>query len=281
MAVDVPSLKLSEQSFYILRELFERECGIHLHADKKMLVVSRLQRRLEQRRLQCFEDYCALLKLPAEAEERQWMVDALTTHETFFFRAPNQFRHLTRHALPTLAHRPLRIWSAAASTGEEAYSLAMTLAEALGPAGWELLGSDISGRAVWQAARGLYPLSRLEEMPEEYLKKYCRKGLGEYAGQLLVNSSLRARTQFFRHNLLDAGAKVGSFDVIFLRNVLIYFDPPRRRQILRNMVARLRPGGYLYIGHAESASDELLELESAGHSAWRNTRTNDTQRMAP
>ncbi|MBS1208916.1 MAG: chemotaxis protein methyltransferase CheR [Proteobacteria bacterium] len=268
MSLEIAAQDLSEQCFQVLRDLFEHESGIRLPSDKKPLVVSRLQHRLIQRRAKSFEDYCALLKSPAEAAERQCFVDALTTHETFFFRDPRQFQHLASQALPTLPQRPVRIWSAAASTGEEAYSLAMTLAETFGLAGWELLGSDISERVIEHAARGLYPQYRLDNMPSEYMKKYCRRGLGEYAGHLLVNADLRNRTRFFRHNLLDATANLGTFDVIFLRNVLIYFDPPRRLQILRNVTARLRPGGYLYIGNTESLSESLADMELIGNSAY-------------
>ena len=146
MALDVSVLRVSEQSFATLRMLFERESGIRLRDEKKSLVVSRLQGRLEQRGLRSIEDYCALLVQPVEEDERHRMVDALTTHETYFFREPRHFEHLARQALPCLPQRPLRIWSAASSSGEEGYSLAMVLAEALGPAGWALYGSDISAR---------------------------------------------------------------------------------------------------------------------------------------
>ena len=277
MALDVPVLRLSEQSFGTLRMLFERESGIRLRDEKRTLVVSRLQARLEQRGMRSMEDYCALLLRPAEQEERQRMVDALTTHETYFFREPRHFEHLAQQALPALTQRPLRIWSAASSTGEEAYSLAMILAEALGPAGWELLGSDISTRVLEVAQRGLYALNRLECMPRAFLQKYCRRGFGPYEGQLLINSSLRARTRFLRHNLLDASNPLGMFDVIFLRNVLIYFDPERRRYIVRNMISRLNPGGFIYFGSSESVSGSTEGLESVASSVFRRPM----QRMKP
>ncbi|KAF7600386.1 MAG: SAM-dependent methyltransferase [Candidatus Dactylopiibacterium carminicum] len=266
---DIPALQLSERSFGLLRSLFEKETGIHLRGEKRHLVIGRLQRRLEQRGLHDFESYCALLQQPHETQERQHLIDALTTHETYFFREPAHFQHLREQALPNLETRPLRIWSAASSSGEEAYSLAMTLADTLGPDGWEVFASDVSACSVWQAIQGLYPQQRLDNMPKGYLKRFCRRGQGVYTGQMLIHADLRARVNFFRHNLLADDNKLGEFAVVFLRNALIYFDATRRGQIIGKVVRHLRPGGYLYLGQSESFSEPLTSLEYLGGSIYR------------
>lgn len=259
---------LSEQSFAWLRQFFERASGIHLRPDKKMLVVSRLQKRLEARSVKGFEAYCTLLRDPAEEQERALLLDALTTHETYFFREPRQFAHLGQVVLPGLRHRPVRIWSAACSTGEETWSLAMQLADHYGLHGWELTGSDISLKVLHHAARGLYPLERLQNLPPRYLKAYCRKGLENYAGHLLIGRPLRERVRFLPHNLLAHQDDLGRFDVIFLRNVLIYFDAGRRQQILHNVTRHLKPGGYLYLGESESISSLPTGLSVAGNAVF-------------
>lgn len=275
--LDSPVLQLTDACFEVLRRLFEKESGILLRPDKKPLLVSRLQRRLEARGLSCFEDYALLLRSSNEINERQAMVDALTTHETYFFREENQFQHFALSALPHLRGHKLRVWSAASSTGEEAYSIAMLLADSLGWQGWSLYGSDLSIRVVWQASRGLYPLQRLEFMPEGFLKKYCLRGQGEYAGYFLIKRELRGQANFFCHNLLDQQMDLGLFDVIFLRNVLIYFDEPRRQRIVDNTIARLRPGGYLYLGQSESLDETPTRMELIGNAIYRRIPLNSEQ----
>ena len=267
--MSLPTLphSLSEKSFEWLRAFFERESGIHLRPEKKMLVISRLQKRLEARAIAGFEDYCALLQSPDEEEERAQLLDALTTHETYFFRDPRQFAHLGRVALPGFRHTPLRIWSAACSTGEEVWSLAMQLADHFGLQGWELIGSDISHHALHHAARALYPLERLDHLPGHCLKAYCRKGIADYSGKFLIGRPLRERVQFRTHNLLEEPGEFGKFDVIFLRNVLIYFDTARRRHILHKVCGQLRPGGYLYLGEAESMMDLPAYMSPAGQAS--------------
>lgn len=265
----VPVLQLSERGFRQLVALFERETGIRLRREKQPFVIGRLQKRLEKRGLSDFDSYCALLAQPHEGPERQHVVDALTTHETYFFREPSHFLHLRQQALPTLASRPLKIWSAASASGEEAYSLAMTLADSLGDEGWEVHGSDISAHSVWQASQALYPLQRLDNMPKGYLRRFCLRGQGDYAGKMLIQADLRQRTHFFRHNLLGSTAAHSSFEIIFLRNVLIYFDAERRARILAHVTQHLRPGGYLYLGQSESFSEPLASLEYLGGSVYR------------
>jgi chemotaxis protein methyltransferase CheR len=262
---------LSDKSFLWLRDFFERESGISLRPEKRTLVISRLQKRLEIRALRDFEAYCEMLKNPAEQQERSIALSALTTHETYFFRDPRQFEHLAGKVLGSFPHRPLRLWSAACSTGEEAWSMAMLLADKLGLHGWELVGSDLSDTVLEHAARGLYSMERLSCMPPEFLRRYCRKGLEDYSGQLLISRPLRERVRFCQHNLLASNPALGRFDVIFLRNALIYFDKPRRHQIIEQISAHLNPGGYLYLGESESMIDSPGHFTPAGNSVFRHT----------
>lgn len=264
-----PLNELPERSFAWLQSHFERESGIRLRPEKKSLVASRLRKRLEARGLHGFDAYCELLQRPDEEEERQRLLDVLTTHETYFFREPRQHEHFASRALPGFAHRPIRVWSAACSSGEEVWSLAMQLAESLGLRGWELVGSDISTEWLERARQGIYPLERLQNLPERYLHAWCRKGTEQYAGKFIIIKALRDKVAFCQHNLIHPSDAMGSFDVIFLRNALIYFDPPRRSQILQNVAASLRPGGYLYLGESETLSVPPPGLHQVGTAVFR------------
>ena len=165
--------------------------------------------------------------------------------------------------------RPVRVWCAAASTGEEPYSLAMVLADHLGITGWELLATDISRKVLAQAARGLYRMERLEQMPQEYLKQYCLRGVDEYQGQLAIHPELRKKVTFAQHNLLHPLVGHEKFDVIFLRNVLIYFDQPTKQLVLERVIQNLRPNGWLILGHCESLMGLHVPLTQEVPSVYR------------
>jgi chemotaxis protein methyltransferase CheR len=272
MVLDAEIAAMSQRNFETLRALFEQETGIHLDNGKKLLVVTRLHARLEALALDSFDDYCALLQLSRSSAERSYMVDALTTHETYFFREAQQFVHLGEITLPALRGRLPRVWSAAASSGEEAYSLAMVLTDKLGPSGSEIYGSDISIPTLETAKRGLYPAKRLDNIPKTYLERFFLKGLGHYTGKILVSAEIRSKPKFVKHNLMSKNFNHGLFDVIFLRNVLIYFNPERRRIILSNVISNLSPGGYLYLGQAESQDGGLDALKPLGQSVFRRIK---------
>jgi chemotaxis protein methyltransferase CheR len=243
---------LSDLAFRRIRQFFFRHSGIDLPESKRHLVAGRLRGRLASLGLDCYEAYFALIGQADQAAERQFLIDALTTNETYFFREPQHFQLLAREILPSLAGRRPRLWCAAASSGEEPYSLAMVLSDQLGPDNWELLASDLSSRTLQRAASGLYPMQRLEQFPEAYLKRFCLKGHGEYAGQLLIRRELRERVQLRQHNLMDSARDLGKFDVIFLRNVMIYFNLEVKRRVMAQLLPQLNPGGWLILGHAES-----------------------------
>jgi chemotaxis protein methyltransferase CheR len=166
-------------------------------------------------------------------------------------------REAAEAARPELrAGAAFRVWSAACSSGEEPYSVAMVLADVLGAAPWEVTASDISTRVLQRARTGHYPMERTSHVPPDYLRRYCLKGIREQQGTLLVNRALRERVQFRQVNLNTAlPGDLGTFDVVFLRNVMIYFNGETKRQVVTRGLGRMKPGGHLFIGHSESLQD--------------------------
>ncbi|HJV89201.1 MAG TPA: CheR family methyltransferase [Holophagaceae bacterium] len=247
------SASLSDTEFQRFRTLVHEQTGITLSDLKKALVMSRLGSRLRARKIGSFAEYYRILKDPSEGDELQAAIDLITTNETSFFREPSHFDFLRRH-LKSLRPVPLpfRVWSAAASSGEEAYTLAMVLSDCLGQADWEILGTDISTRVLERARRGLYPMERSATIPKEYLVKYCLKGSGRHEGMFLMDRPLRARATFLHANLCQKLPEIGVFDVVFLRNVLIYFAPAEKRLVVEAIARRIKPGGILMIGHSET-----------------------------
>jgi chemotaxis protein methyltransferase CheR len=177
----------------------------------------------------------------------------LTTNETYFFREPKHFDWLQRAVRARRnSAQSFRVWSAASSTGEEAYSIAMVLADSLGGAAWEVLGSDISARVLAHACTGHYSMQRASHIPEYYLKRFCLRGVGEQRGTLLIKRELRERVRFCQVNLNAGLPRLGSFDVIFLRNVMIYFNEETKRRVVARLLTVLKAGGSFLVGHSES-----------------------------
>ena len=245
--------KITDSEFKSIRNFIYDHAGINLSDEKKTLVTSRLSKRLRHYSLGTFKEYFDLMMASPHDGEQQIAVDLLTTNETYFFREPKHFAFLEKEVLPKWKSRgPLRVWSAASSTGEEAYSIAMLLDDMLGNRPWEIFGSDISSRVLKAAQQGHYVQNRIDGIPKEYLRKYCLKGTGDHEGTLLIDSSLRRRVRFAPVNLKRPLGNVGEFDIIFLRNVLIYFDMETKQKIIKQLVEKMHPDGYLFIGHSES-----------------------------
>lgn len=263
---------ISEAEFDLFRKLMRDAAGIHLAPAKQALVVGRLSRRLRELGHRSFGEYFNWLSRPsadpAARAERQLAIDLLTTNETYFFREPRHFDFIHEQILPSWRDRRVRLWSAACSSGEEAYTLGMLLA-VHGRCEWEIHGTDISTRVIETARRGIYPMARAERIPERYLKACCLKGVGSQAGNFLIDSKIRRRTRFAAGNLLDNLSALGTFDLIMLRNVLIYFDPEVKRQVALNILRQLRPGGWLMVGHAESLGGLVPGLETVLPSVYR------------
>jgi len=249
---------ISDQEFALFQRLIYKIAGISLSDAKKVLLVGRLSRRLRVYELGNFSQYYRMLASGDFPEEVQTMVDLLTTNETYFFREPKHFDFL-RDEVVAKHHsaKTFRVWSAASSSGEEAYSIAMTLAESmpetLSNAPWEVVGSDISTKVLAKAVAGHYSLARTEGIPPGHMRKYCLKGVRAQAGTFLIDPDLRKKTSFYQINLTHpVEAEIGEFDVVFLRNVMIYFDPETKTKVVHNLLPRLRSGGYLIIGHSET-----------------------------
>lgn len=245
---------ITDQEFALFQRLIYKIAGINLADSKKALLVGRLQRRLRELRVDSFSDYYRLLGSGRHPDEQQTMVDLLTTNETYFFRESRHFDFLRDEVLANRnPPRSFRVWSAASSSGEEAYSLAMVLAEALPATPWEVYGSDISTQVLARARAGRYPLNRNEGIPESCRRKYCLPGERGSEGTFLIAPKLRQQVRFGQVNLTQAiNPAIGSFDVIFVRNVMIYFDNETKRKVVANLLPRLLPGGHFIVGHSES-----------------------------
>ncbi|WP_407309145.1 CheR family methyltransferase [Pseudomonas sp. nanlin1] len=265
------AIPLNDSEFQQFQEWLHRTAGISLSAAKKPLVAGRLFKRLRHHQLSSYGDYFRLIMGSSGAAELQVALDMLTTNETYFFREPKHFDFLRDKVLPTAAvGRSFRVWSAACSSGEEPYSLAMTLADGL-PSGtpWEIVASDISTQVLAQARSGHYPMARSRNLPHEQLVRHCLKGIGRQEGTFLVEKALRDRMQFLQVNLNESLPNLGEFNVIFLRNVMIYFDMQTKRQVVARMLPLLKPGGHLIVSHSESLNGVCESLQLVVPSIYR------------
>ncbi|HEY4072888.1 MAG TPA: protein-glutamate O-methyltransferase CheR [Herbaspirillum sp.] len=251
---------ITDTEFSRFQRFIYDAAGITLSPAKKAMVSGRLSKRLQANHLNSYTEYFALLKSGKSATEVQTAIDLLTTNETYFFREPKHFDLLhklaaTAAATPGAGRQPFRVWSAASSTGEECYSIAMVLADCLGNSAWDVLGTDISARVLQRARTGHYPLERTEHIPPAYLKRFCLKGNDEQKGTLLIERQLRSRVSFSQVNLNSDLPQLGNFDVIFLRNVMIYFNADTKQKVVARVLAQLKPGGHFCIGHSESLNE--------------------------
>jgi chemotaxis protein methyltransferase CheR len=261
---------ISDREFAQFQRFIFDAAGITLSPAKKALVSGRLAKRLQQHQLGSYGEYFNLLASGESPAEVQTAVDLLTTNETYFFREAKHFDLLRELATAARAKaQPFRVWSAASSSGEEAYSIAMVLADCLGESAWEVVGSDISARVLERARIAHYPAERARHIPPAYLKRFCLKGTGAQEGTLLVERGLRSRVKFMAANLNAALPQLGMFDVIFLRNVMIYFNGDTKKQVVARVLSALKPGGHFFIGHSESLSDITDAVRPLAPSIYR------------
>lgn len=244
--------KLTDKEFDVFKKYIHKSSGIQMKAEKKVLIESRLAKRLRNFNHKSYGEYFEyMLK---DLTEQQVFIDIITTNETSFFREPHHYDYLKQTILPKCTSN-LRIWSAACSIGAEAYSAAMVCDDTLSgkKMSYEIVCTDINADVVQTAQLGLYPNKFLLQIPKNYLQKYCLKGTGEFEGQFVITDKLKEKFYYKRMNLLDETiSDVGMFDIVFLRNMLIYFDTPEKKKIVENVVSRIKRGGYLFIGHSES-----------------------------
>ena len=250
---------LSAADFERIRQLIYQRAGISLHAGKQAMVYSRLSRRLRETGHRSFADYLQALERtsgPAADAEWQEFVNCLTTNLTSFFREEHHF-HALVDDLRARASKPLRLWCNAASTGEEPYSLAMTVVETLGSSAQvKLVCSDIDTKVLATAQRGVYSADARGLSPER-LRKHFMRGTGANAGHIRIKPELARLIEFRAFNLMSASwSALGEpFDIVFCRNVMIYFDGPTQRKVLERTHRAMRPGGLLYVGHSENFTD--------------------------
>lgn len=247
--------EFSNQDFERVRAMIYRHAGISLNQSKHEMVYSRLARRLRARGMVNFRDYLALLE---NGDEQEWeaFVNSLTTNLTAFFREAHHFDILAKHLESLRGKRQsLTIWSSASSTGEEPYSIAMTVADVWGGfnAPVKIIASDLDTQVLAKAEAGVYPAERIERIPPEQVKRYFLRGTGAQSGMVRVRDELKQMVTFRRVNLLDHDWNLrGPLDAIFCRNVMIYFDKPTQIKILERFLPLLRPEGLLFVGHSES-----------------------------
>ncbi|NDG39819.1 MAG: SAM-dependent methyltransferase [Betaproteobacteria bacterium] len=269
---------LRDDTFQAITSLMHQQVGLHFTDSKKPLVSSRLAPRMQHLGVSSFEDYVNMITEPVEGgdgdngSELQVAIDLLTTNETYFFREPAHYE-LIEAELKRDKPKKLSVWSAAASYGDEAYSLAMLLADLQqqGRIGdnWSLVGTDISDRVLRSAVEAVYPLDRLRAVTPERLRRYCWHGEGGSDGLVQIAPKLRERVRFGRLNLCHPIEDLGPFDIVLLRNVLIYFDAATKREVVDRVLTQLKPGGLFFIGTAEGRVACNTSLQSLAPGAFR------------
>lgn len=258
--------------FERIRQIAYDFCGVDLDG-KQVLVSARLGKKVRELGLASFDAYCNYVQADKSGDAFTTMIDALTTNHTSFFREPRHFDFLRDTVVPSLGTTgTLEVWSAACSSGEEPYTIVFSLMQCMGDAVLSRVGitaTDISTRVLQKAKKGMYPAASLSALPNDLMKKCLLKGVGQYAGECLVKPELRDLITFKQLNLLKDCSSVGPFQVIFCRNVMIYFDIPTQQTVVDNLVSRLVPGGYLFIGHAESLNGIKHSLKYVSSAIYR------------
>jgi len=246
---------LSDAEFDLFRKLIMDQAGISLTPMKKSLVENRLSKRLRALNLTTYKSYHKKVISDASLKEMQILVDLLTTNETYFFREKQHFDYLKNSVLTSFGKsQKINIWCAASSSGEEPYSIAMTSADCMGITGnWNIIATDINTEVLNVAQTGKYTLCEKNAIPTHYLNDYCLKGIRSQEGSILINKAIRAKLTFSKLNLIDNwNVELSYFDIIFIRNVMIYFDTDTRIKLIDRLAERLKMGGFLFISHSET-----------------------------
>lgn len=252
MAVESINKLPTDKEFYAFQQLIFNKLGISLPLQKKALLTNRLWKRLLACGLNSYDEYYRYIIDPKGKHELELALELVTTNETYFFREQKHFDYLEQTMLPAAQRgKTFRVWSAAASTGEEPYSIAMLLEDKC-RVPWELECSDVNNSVLEHARRGIYPDARIQNIPKHYLHRFCRRGVGPQEGFVRVTEDLRKSVNFFSLNLHNEFPDIGKFDLVFLRNVLIYFENDTKAQVLERVAKVLNPNGMLFVGHSES-----------------------------
>jgi len=266
------AILLAENEFATVQKLIFKEVGIDLPSSKKLLVQSRLLKRVLYYKLNNYVDYIRLVQI--NTQERIEMINLITTNETYFFRELDHFEYLQKKIIPNHPFKTkFRFWSAAASVGAEAYSTAMLLDKTMARSDWEIIGTDINTDVIKKARIGLYPEKWADKIPTNLKKDYCLRGKGRHQGQFLIDRSLVENIDFQIGNLMKYNSEVGKFDVIFLRNVLIYFDNETKQLVVDNALQNLKVGGYFFISLTENLNMlNIPTLKSVATSIYKKIK---------
>jgi chemotaxis protein methyltransferase CheR len=268
---------MRDSEFDFIRSLVYERSRINLGPDKRELVSARLGKRLRATKLQTVGDYCLLLQSPDAGQELADLIDVISTNHTFFFRENAHFDFLRERLVPEMAARAraenwarLHVWSAACSSGEEPYSIAMTLAECLPAWPWHIFATDISHRILQKAQAATYREEAVSKLAPDIVRTHFQRGFGPQEGNFRVRAVLRDRVSFHHLNLLTGEPPTReAFQVIFCRNVMIYFDRPTQEELVARLSRHLVPGGYLFVGHAESLANIKHALQTVQPAVYR------------
>jgi chemotaxis protein methyltransferase CheR len=257
-----------------IARLVRERSGITLHGGKRELVAARLQRRLRATGFKSYGDYLRFVETDRTGRELRELLDAIATNHTNFFREHEHFAYLVDTVLPPLleAGRGINLWCAACSTGEEPATAAVSLLEALPPGGearLRILASDISHKALAVAAAGVYPIEKIAPIPRPLLTKYFERGLGSETGLARVGRAVRRVIEYRHLNLLDVQYLGNTFDAIFCRNVMIYFDTEIQQRVVAMLERHLAPGGYLFVAHSETLNGVSHDLRWVAPAVYR------------
>lgn len=243
-------MKINQAEYQLFQKLIFDEIGITLDKNKITLVQSRLYTRLNHHKINSFSHYLKIVK--TDHKEKIEMINLITTNETYFFREEKHFEFLYNIIKQVKINQEFRVWSAASSVGAEAYSIAMVLDNYLTRNQWEVIGTDINTEVIQKAKQGLYPESWIDKIPTKYKTKYCLKGRGRFEGEFIIDRDLIKNVHFCTNNLTISNKTLEKFDIIFLRNVLLYFNQTTKQQVLNNILDNLKMGGYFIISLTEN-----------------------------
>jgi len=275
------AMQLSTEDFKFICQFVYETTGIVLNDSKKEMLYRRLTRIIRERKLNSFAEYCQLLRVQGE-QEKDFFINAITTNLTSFFRENHHFEYLTQEELPTLISKKrvgsngkkrLRIWSSASSTGEEPYSIAITLLEAMKNElpQWDIkiLATDIDSNVLAKGKAGIYDANRIEEIPQKLKQHYFFQGCGKSSQSVKVHDKLKDLITFKQLNLLHDWPMKGPFDAIFCRNVIIYFDKKTQQELFARYYEMLAPGGLLFLGHSENLGNYQQYFSNVGRTIFR------------
>lgn len=274
----LPYGELTDNDFKKLSDFIYNNYGINLYPNKKILVKSRLQKRLLHLGINSYEEYCEfVLNKDSDRKEAVEMINRLSTNKTDFFRESDHFKYITdtllTDYLPKTVSRKLTVWSAGCSSGEEPYTIAMVLNDLkkkIPQFDYSIYASDISTSVLQKASKAIYSNTVIEQIPFNYRKNYLLKSKNKSKNEIRISPVLRNKIEFFRYNLLNSKLPFKTpLDIIFCRNTLIYFDRQTQKRVVEKLLGCLREGGYLFLGHSESLINISLPLEHVAPSVYR------------